>query len=448
MTSFPPARESQGDQRHDPAGLPPALEAMVSQLSPVARSELARRLHAGVTPAPSLPDERMRELGALSAILRLHGEVTRRIDPAISLKPLQEAADEHQRQELREHPPRFNLDPERNFRALNPYPEGEPEHDRFVPLPGSWRPRRARITGELPTQEWHAIEASRYDELRPDAAPSSSFLTRRYGSWQAACRAADGLLPDGRYTGISTPWSNRQHDRPRTGAYSREEVAQAIRACALALLTEPSCHQYLLWRSRRLRTARENGADPPRFPSHAVIMNRFGSYRAALAAAAISDEELASARATRAGLTAGMLASSPRARLAQLGAEAAAELGLDAVMLGSLLKKGFGDLPLPQAHALAHALAGSLDWLAERTPAIGDTPSCSASLDPDRIRHLRAHASLSDTRLREHIGLPIGPWRRRLNGSLTPTLAEASRLAEALGCRIEDLLAPDNEAGC
>ena len=421
------------------AELPSTLVRMVGELSRIGLSELHRRLKGDLTPARSPGRDRLAELGALAAILAAHGSDVARIAPAAHLPEIQERVDRRARETRGPrrfiHPP----DPATNYRAHNPRREDSELYDSFVPTPGGVRERRAEIREPLPIQRWRSVEPWRYDQLRPDSAPSAAQLTAHYGTWQRACRAADGLLPDGRYAGIGLPWVNLPAGRPRADRYTREDAVAAIRECALALLTHPSCHQYLLW-ARGRNAARDGRDQQRRLPSHAVIMRCFGGYRAALAAAAISDEELAAASAERAGLALGRLASSPRSRLAAISAEDCMRLGLDADTILRLGADGFGWLPLPDAIELTSALGGSLDWLAERTPAPGETPPSGAVLNAARVRELRDQSALSDCELRTRAGLPLGPWRRLLNGSFTPTLAQTAQIASALGAPIDQLL--------
>jgi hypothetical protein len=49
------------------------------------------------------------------------------------------------------------------------------------------------------------LARKRYDELRPATETSSAVLVRRYGSWTAACYAAFGLQPEGRWLGPGRP---------------------------------------------------------------------------------------------------------------------------------------------------------------------------------------------------------------------------------------------------
>ena len=426
------------------ADLPRVLVLMVAELSAVGRSELHERLTAEITPRRDRVAERLAELGALAQILAEHGTIVARLDRAVSLPEIHDRSEQRGKAtgEASGGARAFNgrgPDPASDYRAHNPYRPGSEQHESWVPT--TFRRRRAPIREPLPVEQWRTVEPGRYDELRPASAPSAAQLTARFGTWQRVCRSADGLMADGRYAGVGMPWSTGQFGRPRARGYAPEDVSGAIRDCALSLLTHPSCHQYLLW--ARARNAARDGRDQQRrrLPSHTVIMRCFGGYRAALAAAAISDEELAAARAQRAGLAIGRLASSPRARLAAISAADCTALGLDAAAITRLGADGFGSLALPDAILFASVLGGSLDSLAETTPAPGQTPASDAVLNAARVRELRDQGALSDRELRDRAGLPLGPWRRLLNGSLTPTLAQAAQIAAALGAPIDDLLA-------
>jgi hypothetical protein len=98
-----------------------------------------------------------------------------------------------------------------------------------------------------------------YDERRaseaPDAPPSAR-LTERYGSWARACRAAWGLLSDGRYFGKAQPWP-RPPGRPAN--FTVEEAVASVQECATALGRIPSSHEYTLWVVNRRARARASG---------------------------------------------------------------------------------------------------------------------------------------------------------------------------------------------
>jgi hypothetical protein len=98
-----------------------------------------------------------------------------------------------------------------------------------------------------------------YDERRPaeaPAAPPSARLTERYGSWPRACRAAWGLLKDGRYVGDGQPWPYGA----KPPKYTLSEAIASINECALALGRIPSSHEYTEWVVNRRARARATGA--------------------------------------------------------------------------------------------------------------------------------------------------------------------------------------------
>jgi len=102
-----------------------------------------------------------------------------------------------------------------------------------------------------------------YDMLRPAEAPTSGTLVKRYGHWESACRAAWGLLPDGRKTQPGRAWSARLRGRSMPDGYTPKEVQRAIRACATALCRRPSSNAYKVWVERRRRRAHDTGDTTP-----------------------------------------------------------------------------------------------------------------------------------------------------------------------------------------
>jgi hypothetical protein len=141
-----------------------------------------------------------------------------------------------------------------------------------------------------------------YDRSRPAAAPRSERLVELYGSWLKACRAATGLLPDGRWTGPSKPWPNPTLGRRMSKDYALDEVRQAIRTCALQLGRRPTAEDYRRWRDAKLRRARRAGrADHCRLPPLSSIYLRYRAgenrWRIALDDAVIRDEDLVATQA-------------------------------------------------------------------------------------------------------------------------------------------------------
>lgn len=165
----------------DPSLVP--LRAMIGCLSPPARKELARVLHAKLNRPVSPAERRVRELGLLARVL-----------------------DE-------------------------------------VPQP----PER------LPYVERKLYDARREETGR--AALSSSTLADRFGSWKQACRAAWGLLRDGRSVGDRDPWARP----PRGAPYTIEEARATLHECARALGRVPTSHEFHMWVMERRSRARQTG---------------------------------------------------------------------------------------------------------------------------------------------------------------------------------------------
>jgi hypothetical protein len=101
------------------------------------------------------------------------------------------------------------------------------------------------------------ISRQLYDSRREASGfkgPASTGLTERYGSWSVACRAAWGLLEDGRTIGAN-PWP-----RPRrSSSYRRDEAESSVLRCAAAIGRTPSSADYHQWIIARRSRARGRG---------------------------------------------------------------------------------------------------------------------------------------------------------------------------------------------
>jgi len=184
------------------------------------------------------------------------------------------------------------------------------ERERLAPGSGrgSWRPepepidvlgrrsRRAPLLGQ-----------GEYDRTRPDGAPSASRLSRRYGGWETACRAAFGLQADGTYPGHGQPWPAAWRgpgSKPRP--YTREECLDGIRACARALGRRPTVETYRAWLADQARRARAGDKPRPRLADYNTLRRQFGGWPAAAAAAAARRRRRRCRRARRlAGMAGG-----------------------------------------------------------------------------------------------------------------------------------------------
>jgi hypothetical protein len=322
------------------------------------------------------------------------------------------------------------------------------------------------------------VEQEVYDRARPAGAPPSQTLIKRYGGasrggWYWACRAAWGLMPDGRKREPGAAWAYPTRGTSRLPPSSRDAVLASIRECALALGRRPSSHLFKRWvetqrRAKRSRRGERGRADTSqRLFGMRAVNQHFPNWSAALAAANITDAELADARAARlpgggvgspaagaasVGGTEGALpgGGSPAALLLALSSDELAGAGFSEAERTDLAKrgtKGFRTLPLSRAAALAHALGGSLDWLAgvdgatsgagastvsgvsgvERAP--GDAAPADVRFDGEafnrmrKARHLREEAVLAKARL------GLGTYRAIIKGRHEPTLGQAVALA-------------------
>jgi hypothetical protein len=127
------------------------------------------------------------------------------------------------------------------------------------------------------------VERKQYDKLRLPTATSSAVLVRRYGSWNAACYAAHGLQPDGRWLGPGCP---RPSSRGSSGGkpYTRKEVLAALRQCQHELGCRPSGQVFTRWARERRRDARQRGA-AARYPGPGVVYRYYPSVRGGWTAA-------------------------------------------------------------------------------------------------------------------------------------------------------------------
>jgi uncharacterized membrane protein len=162
-----------------------------------------------------------------------------------------------------------------------------------------------------PGWTYSMIPQAEYDERRPKDAPRGAVLAKRYGSWKRACKAAYGLKPDGRTLGRSHhAWPHEPgRGQPRVAAYTFEEAIRAIRRCGLELACRPTSPTYMHWYKAKRELARERGMSV-RIPNIYAIYRHFPAnahfptgdrerWRRAVAAAALSDEDLRAAFAKR-----------------------------------------------------------------------------------------------------------------------------------------------------
>lgn len=387
---------------------------MISALSPLGQAEAERALTLHLRRLPEKWEQRVGELFFLSQLVEQHGR-----RPATAGRDL----------------PRGML--RRRARGI------AAADDPALP---ALRDRHAAADGwpGVPT-----VSRDFYDERRPDGITTSQRLVERYGSWLGACRAAYGLQPDGRHTGPGRSWARPAILDNGRRLYTVNDCLAAIRACATALQRLPTTTDYVSWRAARL-SARPT-ADRRRLglPTIDTINAHCGPWRDAISKARIDPDELAAARASRVPSTAAPPTppgTTAEARLLALSPADLAELGITAERRDKLAQRGCGTMPLREAVTFARVLDGSLDWLAGRSADPNTAPPASLMLDRAVVGALRAKKGLSEESLRGRLRLPLGRWRRMLNGSADPALDELAKLADLLGTTIDALLRAPQES--
>ena len=162
------------------------------------------------------------------------------------------------------------------------------------------------LAREIPHHPVATIQIDRkvYDDHRPPGAPTSETLVERYGGakkggWWWALRAAQGLLEDGRSRGPGKPWADGRRGRPAPPPTTPEHAIHSIRACALALGRRPSSSVYDEWVTTRMRRHGSVAPGIGRLCSFDTVCRHFGTWKAALEATNLTEEELAEARARR-----------------------------------------------------------------------------------------------------------------------------------------------------
>jgi hypothetical protein len=301
-----------------------------------------------------------------------------------------------------------------------------------------------QITPE-PGWTYAMIAQAEYDARRPPDAPTGRSLSERYGNWQRVCKAAYGLKPDGRTRGRSHhAWPHQPgRGQPRVSEYTTDEVMRAVRRCGLELACRPTSTTYMRWSEAKRRLAREHGMSV-RIPSIDAVYRHFPGggrqrWRHAVAAAALTDDELRAAFAKR-------------MRIEQLELTVADELDTD--MLAALRSAGVtevslelmrggrpGDLPLSQAVAAARAMNCSLAYLARTTGergrpwAVNDRgrpPSEGARFDHVTYADRRKEVGLSAEHVRRALRLSPRDGRRLALGTHEPTIAQITLLEQLL----------------
>ena len=374
---------SRGTSRGDTYESSPAVEALLAMARaapPEAVAELERAVRLRLEDSPTLLEDRLKELGALSEILRSLPASTEGEDPAAT--------------------PRLSQD--------------------------------------------------EYERLRPADAPSARVLSRRHGSWPRACRAADSMLADGRVRGPGLPWRVLGPGEARPPAYTREECIAAYRACALSLGRRPSSFVYDSWLADVRRRRRHGAPRRSRVPDPSVIYRLFGSWPEFAAAAPLTDAELDGAWRFRLCVLQSPqpemaeTAEGPHARLRRLRDQELADAGFSEQAREQLLRGGVLAMALGQATALAHALGGSLDWLAGRTNEPSPRAPAELRFDAEAYKRLRRERGVPEDAVLEALDWTLGQLRRVMTGRDEPSLGALVTMASLLGVEAKALCRESN----
>lgn len=308
---------------------------------------------------------------------------------------------------------------------------------RLTPKAETPAERRARRLGPLAglIEQAGAPRPPReeYDRLRPPEAPSGQELTAEFGLWRRACRAAEGVLPDGRINracGDNHP--RTPGAREKTPTYTRDEILNAIRRCALDTGRAPTSRAYEHWRERKIGRAQRFGKPTPRLPSLGTVARTFPRWRLAIAAAAVDDRSLEEARTQ----------SLPRLdrQPATLSTRELESVGAAHLLTrkGAVDKSAIEQLSLGEALALCRQLGCSLDYLlgsGDRGRAPAGTRFAYESWK-DRL----ASSQVGQGELLRRIRMPLGHYRHLLCGQLEPTLGQLTVLAALAATPLEALL--------
>jgi hypothetical protein len=290
------------------------------------------------------------------------------------------------------------------------------------------------------------VGRSDYDAWRADQAPPSHDLVAKFGNWLNVCRAAYGLLPDGRWRAGGRPWAQAAiYDRGKR-LYTKNDTAQAVRDCALALGRIPSTTDYYEYRRLRLRRLPDTlDRQALCLPTLTVILKRHRHWKNALAAAAVSEQEIVAAR------QAWLPARAPRQpstgetvgeRLATMDDHGLLRAGLTAAQRERLVAGGVGTITVSRAITLAHLLDGSLDWLVGTDPLPGAPVAVDAQLSGAAIAAARRASDVPERTICRRLKITTGDYRRLLRGTLDPSVSQLHALLKTLGTTASDLIKP------
>jgi hypothetical protein len=142
----------------------------------------------------------------------------------------------------------------------------------------------AEQLGRIPTFNDYLHWCHRDDVIalpgrRPQSQPP---FDRIFGGWTPALSAA-ALIETTAAGAVSPNYSLR----PGAYRYTREQVGEALSACAQTLGRSPRSAEYMRWRAEELRDSTRQPTEHVARPSYAVIHRIFASWDAALSAAGL-----------------------------------------------------------------------------------------------------------------------------------------------------------------
>lgn len=141
----------------------------------------------------------------------------------------------------------------------------------------------AEVVGHPPSTSEYVAEHKRRSALGDTGLPSIATILRHFDGWPYALAAA-GYLPAVAPSGIQR---RRNYGRKVVHRYSRERLAECLRACARDIGRTPMVRDYAVWREELLAGKPGRRRGPTDIPHHRTYYERFRSWDAALLAAAL-----------------------------------------------------------------------------------------------------------------------------------------------------------------
>lgn len=231
-------------------------------------------------------------------------------------------------------------------------------------------------------------------------------------------------------------------------AYSRSEAIAAVRRCAEARGRRPTWTwtTYRAWAAveRRRRRQRDGPTALPRIPSWSVFARLWPrqNYTGALAAAAITDEEVRRWRRALLGVDADPFQGtpSPGELISALSDSVLIEGGLGPDAVRTIRSEGIDALVAPDAARVAAVAGGDISWAAGQAPLQApERPLGLPTFDVGAMRVRRKRLGITDRQMRLTVGETTVRWNRILRGSEQPSLGLLKQIAGTLGVTVTEL---------